>query len=325
MRIFLSLHIKVFLFVLLFFLSLPLQAQDYMGVTSKAVNGIASISSSIISDSFVPMTHYDEGEWTGTFVPAYFKITRAYDDPKLKGSGLDGFALGFGGGYALTDRFMAYTIFSYMGIEGGIQPAEGNYQGLTVKTDYSLLNVNAGLGFDFLEGGKWSAPVFIGLGLQYFDVNLDFPVLSLLEAEAKGDGLIGSFNLGISASRMFYNYIRVTPYYLFMVGFNRPVIDVSATNNLGLPQQVQSVKMDTIIAGMLGVAISFVPTKALSISLSVGGLLTSSSQFYNRLFLDGTEMFSLVVAVTYRGGIKPVVTVNDAASKKKKEYFREYY
>ncbi len=320
MRIFSLLHIKVFLFALLLFLSLPLQAQDYMGVTSKAVNGIASISSSIISDSFVPMTHYDEGEWTGTFVPAYFKITRAYDDPKLKGSGLDGFALGFGGGYALTDRFMAYTIFSYMGIEGGIQPAEGNYQGLTVKTDYSLLNVNAGLGFDFLEGGKWSAPVFIGFGLQYFDVNLDFPVFSMVKAEAKGDGLIGSFNLGISASRMFFDYIKITPYYLFLVGFNRPVIGVSAGS---LP--AQSIKMDTVIAGMLGVAISFVPTKALSISLSVGGLLTSSSQFYNRLFLDGTEMFSLVVAVTYRGGIKPVVTVNDAASKKKKEYFREYY
>lgn len=154
MRIrFISLLLAIFISVTIFFGS-PVMSQDLLGVTQKTIDGISTIAGSIVSDSFVPMTHYKEGEWTGTFVPAYFKITRAYDDPQLKGSGLDGFAFGFGGGYALTDRFMAYGILSYMGIDGDISPAEGDYQNYKVKTEYSLLNVNAGLGFDFLTGGS---------------------------------------------------------------------------------------------------------------------------------------------------------------------------
>lgn len=155
--------------------------------------------------------------------------------------------------------------------------------------------------------------------MQYFDLSLDFPTILSSDAYATGSEVIGTFNLSIAASRMFFNYIKVTPYYLFMVGFNRPSIQVSATSG-GIPTPAQSVKMDTIVAGMLGLSISFVPTKALSVSISIGGLLTSSSQFYNRLFLSGTEMLSLVMAVTYRGGVSPAPGI-ESAEEKNMEYY----
>ncbi len=318
-----ALRLTVFLAVILTGGAVTVSAQDYAGVTKKAVNGITGVASSIISDSFVPMTHYREGEWTGTFVPSYFKVTRASDDPEFKGDGLDGFSFGFGGGYALTDRFVAYAIFSYMGIDGTLKPTSGWYDGEGVKTEYSLINFNLGLGFDFIKGSKWSAPVFVGFGVHSFDLKLAYPEIAHpvlpgnVTASARGEEIFGSFNLGIAASRIIFDSIKVTPYYLLMVGLNRPTIRADITGAVDLTNKV---KMDSIAASMLGLSISFMPTSSISVSMSIGGLLTSSTQFYNRIFLDGMEMFSLVMAVTYRGGFAELKTRDTVDSRRGRYY-----
>ncbi len=90
-------------------------------LSEKAVKGIVNVTSSIISDSFTPMTHYDRGDWIVTAVPAYFEIDRVFDDPDLRGNDLKGWAAGIGGGYAISDRLMAYCVITAMNIDGTIE------------------------------------------------------------------------------------------------------------------------------------------------------------------------------------------------------------
>jgi len=294
-------------FILLF--SLPIFAEQWdSSVAEKGVDGIANVASSIIADSFVPMTHYNQGELTATLVPAYFDIQKAYDDPEVEGEELTGYSVGLGAGYALTDRWMLYGILAHMRIKGDMKgdfyPEVATSEEVTVGTDYSLTALYGGAGFDLLgDNSTFSIPVYAGLFVQRYDVSLSLPEepISSIKPKADGSGFLTGGSISIAISMKIMEMFKVTPYYLYSRSFNKP--EVEATVDTPLPPPFnnvsQTMKMDPVSAGMAGLALTWMTTDSFSISISMGGWLTSASKWYNDKFLNGLEMKSVVVALSY--------------------------
>lgn len=308
---------KIILCVSAFFLlALPIspaRAQIYDqgladGMAAKGIDGIRNVASSVISDSFTPMTHYSEGNGTLTFVPAWFKIRKAYDDPEVSGKDLKGGAAAFGGAYAVSDRLLFYGIVSWLGMEGGLRGKlyGDTFDEINVDAKYNLYSFHAGLGYDLIQGGRWSAPFSAGLFLERYDVRLRFPTVSTfagsVDMGVKGSGILFGYSVSAAISREFMDRFRVTPYFLFMMSFNRPEMESSAVITPIPGKQTAAFKTGKIMAGMLGLSISYLAGDSLSLSLSAGGLLTSSTGFYNKTFLDGLDMMSIVMAISYSWG-----------------------
>lgn len=281
----------------------PIQAQVVWDEdpTEAAVQGIINVTSSIISDSFTPMTHYSEGDWSMTLVPAYFTVSRVFDDPDLRGDDLQGWALGFGGGYALSDRWLLYGIFATMRIEGEVY--DKDYADFRVDTTYTLYSLNAGFGFDIIGGdSKWSIPLFLGISIERYTADIDVPPITgppIIEVDVSGDGMIYGLSGGVAVSREFFRKVRITPYFLMLRSINQP--EMTADFTAFLISEEMDFKLDPVAASMLGLNITYVTDSSFSISISAGGYLTSSSGFYNDAFLDGLRMKSVVIAITYNG------------------------
>ncbi|MCP4133800.1 MAG: autotransporter outer membrane beta-barrel domain-containing protein [bacterium] len=316
-----------FLTVLLFSmgtaLSGPASAQTFTwdtDVAQKGVKGIANVAASIVSDSFTPMTHYGESDLTISLVPAWFNIKKAYDDPEVNGNDLTGFALGGGAGYALNDRWLLYGILSYMSISGGLS---GNLYGDTVpavETDmsYNIFSLAAGTGVDLIsDNSRWSIPLYLGLVFMRYGVEMTFPQYqyatgpdAYVDVSVEDSSFLMGFSAGIAVSCKLFDLFKLTPYLLFMRSFNQPELTGTITSSGGvLPLPVtaeQSITIDYVNACMFGLNISGAITSAFSVSVSVGGLLSSSTSFYNKTFLNGLKMTSIVVALTYTSPGTPV-------------------
>ncbi len=277
-----------------------------------AVDGIGNVASSIISDSFTPMTHYSRGQWTLSAVPAWCQIDRAYDDPGIDGDDLKGYGLGAGGGYAIDERWMIYCIASYMNINGGLKGnLSGNaYPKISADADYDLYSLLLGGGFDLAGGSRrWSVPVYAGIYMQYYDARISFPryvnaaPAFTVDIDVTGNGTLFGLTGGIAPSCEILEKIRVTPYYLVMTSFNRPELKGKVTESSGIPVTVTTdLRMERVFASMVGLCLTYMTDGALSFSFNVGGILSSSTGYYNEKFLNGLRMKSVVMAVTYRGG-----------------------
>ncbi len=293
-------------FNILIFLSIaasPIKAQVVWDKdpAETAVQGIINVTSSIISDSFTPMTHYSEGDWNMTLVPAYFTVSRVFDDPDLRGDDLKGWALGFGGGYALSDRWLLYGIFAAMRIEGEVY--DKDYADFRADTTYTLYSLNAGFGYDIINGdSKWSLPLFFGISIERYSADIGLPPITLpvyTEVDVSGDGMIYGLSGGVAVSREFFGTVRITPYLLLLRSVNQPEMKANFTD-LPIPYEI-NFKLDPVNASMFGLNVTYIADRTFSISISAGGYLSSSSGFYNDAFLDGLRMKSVVIAITYSG------------------------
>ncbi|HON77774.1 MAG TPA: hypothetical protein PK544_04735 [Spirochaetota bacterium] len=301
-------------FLMLVLVSAPLTAQSIIfdtGLSEKAVKGISNISSSLIADSFTPMTHYGAGDWTISLIPAYFSVDRAFDDPDLRGDDLRGWAAGLGGGYAISDSLMAYTIFSAMKIQGTIEAVD--YSNYTFDTAFSLYTLNAGLGYDLISGrSTWSIPLYFGGSIQRYSADIDLsPIpgayVDPMNVTLTGDGFLYALTAGFAISKEFFGRVRVTPYFLYLYSFNSADITAHATQTVTIPipgtiSRDFDLSIDRINAKMIGLTATLLSEKSWSISASIGGILTSSTGWYNEHFLDGLKMKSIVIAASYRGG-----------------------
>jgi hypothetical protein len=300
--------ILLFLFpVFLSALSVPQWEQD-VDTTQKAVNGIKNIFASIISDTFAPMTGYRQGEWQVTGVPAWFEVEKVYQDPAWEGKGLSGWGFGLGFGYAFTDSLMAYGIFSHMQLSGKVQS-----ESLLVDTDYSLENLLAGAGYDFLKDNPvFSFPVYGGLVFQYYNTNLSLPPDTYstglgsgsIDSSINGNGLLFGVSLGAAFSVQ-YRGFRLMPYFFMYRTLNNAELTAEGTASVsGMDYSVtHSYSVSEIGASMFGLVFGFQPTDKLEISLSLGGILSSSAGFYNDYFLDGLRMKTIALVLTYRGNL----------------------
>ncbi len=283
-------------------------------MTEDAVQGIINVTSSIISDSFTPMTHYNKEDWSITFVPAYFKVNKLFDDRSLQGDNLKGFALGFGGGYALNDRLLAYGILTHLDIDGKAYSRE--LPDYVTDTKYSLSTLTAGLGFDIIEHKKWSIPLYLGVCLQRYNAEIIPPPFSYtlsspfpsqtvaVQVDVTGSGMIYGLTAAIAVSRDFFDLLRVTPYFLFLRSMNKPELIAESKAQVSILGQVTgeyTLNISNINGSMIGLNLTLLSSDALSFSISAGGLISSGSSYYNEKFLDGLEMMSIVLAVSYSG------------------------
>jgi len=295
-------------FIILF--SIQSFAADIVDTSTaeKGVDGIANVASSIIADSFVPMTHYNEEDQVVTLVPAYFDIRKAYDDPKVEGKDLTGYSAALGTGYALDDRWMVYGVLAHMNIKGDMEgkfyPELPNEE-YRLKTDYSLTALYGGMGFDLLEDNStFSVPIYAGLFLERYDVSLSIPENSNdIKVKADDTGYLYGGSLAVALSWKIMEMFKLTPYYLYSISFNKPEIEATVDTPLAPPFNTvtQTMTMDRVNAGMAGLALTWMTTDAFSVSVSLGGWLTSQTGWYNEKFLDGLEMKSIVVALSYTG------------------------
>lgn len=288
----------------------PLYSQTWNpDPTEYAVKGITNVTASIVADSFVPMTHYRSGDWTVTGVPAWFKVDRPFGNPRIEGEDLTGMAGALGGGYATSERLMVYCIASFMTMDGALKGRlyGDPYDSVKADTEYSLFSLNAGIGYDLVPGeGRLSIPVFAGTFVQRYNAEVTLPTVNILgddvQASVSGSGMLAGVTLGMAASYDLFRFLRITPYFLYSRSLNRPELNARISNTLPFPMVFrQSIAMDPISAAMPGLCITLISSRSLSVSLSVGGILSSSSGFYNDEVLDGLRMQSVVLAVTYRG------------------------
>ena len=281
-------------------------------LSKKAMQGIISVTSTIVADTFTPMTHYREGEWTVSLVPAWIDVKQAYDDPVLRGDRLRVLGGGLGGGYALSDRWMLFGIGAYADMDGGIHAKGlGVYR---IDVDYGLGAFIAGAGFDLIEGGgAFSIPVYAGACVQGYRAGIDPPALPLslpgiqqvLDARLSGTGALYSLIGSVALSCDLFDMIRITPYYVFIRSLNRPelraVTDYTLLSPMAVAFPVKStLRFDYVTASMLGLKIGLLPSGSVSVSVSIGGLVMTAVKGYSEAH-NGIRMISAVLAGTYMG------------------------
>ncbi|MBN2040058.1 MAG: autotransporter outer membrane beta-barrel domain-containing protein [Spirochaetes bacterium] len=290
-------------------------------ITGRIVDGLMNISASTVKDSFVPMTHWRENEYLLTIVPAYCSINKAYDDPEVKGKDLKGWSAALGGGYALNKRLLLYGIAAGQSIKGNLygKMYKDPIPAVEAEMGYRSLFLSPGAGFEFLPGKWLSIPVFFGPFIQHYKINTDSSYSETvsytetsIHVSTAGSGILYGVTGGFAASAKILNKLKITPYYLYMKSFNKPEADadIDVTTSVTLPTSItdtesstESLATEYINASMIGLSATLVSTNNLSFSASVGGYITSETGWYNEKFLNGLQMKSIVLAVTYTNGI----------------------
>jgi len=286
------------------------QVPDTSSVTKKAVNSIEDIAASIISDSFNPMTHYSKGDKSFYFVPGWFKADRVMEDPDIEADDFTGISLGAGGGYALSDRLMTYIILAGMKMEGDLTaPFYGSDSG-NIKSSfyYSLVSILGGAGYDIFKNNYISVPVYLGANIQHYSAELipetvDWPPpipTTSVDSKISGSGFLLGMSGGIALSLKIYDFIKVTPYFIYMQNLNKGKMKAEITNNDNpLFSGKQSFDIDPVSAGMLGLIMGIISEGGFSFSVLAGSMISSMLGFGNKATSNGVDMKSVVLILGY--------------------------
>jgi hypothetical protein len=278
--------------------------------TEKTIDGMMNVSSSLIKDSFIPITFWQEKNYSITFVPAYFQINRIYDDPEVKGKDLKNWAAGLGGGYAFSEKLLFYGILAFQNIKGTLSGKmyEDPLPVIDVDTNYRSFFFSPGAGYK-LFSSKWiSLPLYFGPFIMHYKLDVEMPRESSggnsLEVSASGSEMVYGFSGGFAISFMILDKLKVTPYYLYMRSFNKPHADADITFTTSFPtttttKHTESLDTENLNSSMIGLSATMISSKNISVSASIGGYITSETSWYNEKFLNGLKMKSIVIAVTY--------------------------
>jgi hypothetical protein len=294
-------------------------AQWDAALVERAVDGLVTATSSVVADTFTPMTHYGAGDWTLTAVPAFSSVQRVSDSPDLEGDNLHAYAGAAGAGYAISDRFMVYGVYAGIALDGAVRGSESfGFTSVDCVMDvkYRLHSFLAGVGFDPVGGGAWSVPLYAGAFIQRFGVEIDFPFENAAagyshDARITGEGMLYGVTAAVAVSRNI-GCIRVTPYFLFMRSINVPELDAKVRQVLVLPSPVtgtfdisDDLEADPITAYMPGFQVSYLGKGSWSVTLGLGGLISSYAGFINEGLAGGLRVRTIALAFTLRGGNGP--------------------
>lgn len=238
-------------------------------------------------------------------MPAYFTVQKAYDDPEINGKDLKGYGAGLGFGYATSDRMLVYGIAAYMHLDGKLSSVF--YKGLDsneyqMKVDYSVIALYTGVGYDLVESNEFSLPLFAGIFIQKYDGKGSLPEISNTRLSVDSSSSLFGISFGVAPSYTFYDMFRITPYYLFSYNLNKPEATATITNttNPMLPVSFEyDLSTNNVKASMVGLALTWLSSKSVSLSLSLGGWLRNETSWYNKTFLNGLQMKSAVVVVSF--------------------------
>jgi hypothetical protein len=280
------------------------------GISRKAVESIEYIAASIISDSFSPMTRYSTGDTFYSVVPAGFEADRLWDDPEINGENFYGASLGAGCGYAITGELMAYVILAGMGIRGNMEMnTYGDvYGSLSNDSEYMLLNISGGAGYDIFRNNFVSIPVYLGLNLQYFSaeftcdpVSYTSGVTYTVNNTTSGSGLLAGMSGGIAASFRVFSSFIITPYYLYLQNFNSGSMKAEfKLSSAGLPvTESARFDLDPVSAGMFGLNIGYKNESGFSFSIALGSLISSLTGYGSKASDNGLEIKTIVLIFSY--------------------------
>ena len=301
------------LILLLIVMNGSLAAQPYWdsGNTEKVIEGVENTAISIITDSFVPMTHYSKNNWEVRVVPAGFSLERASNDPEIEGEDFYGWGTAVGGGYALSEKLMVYGVFNYTGAEGDLTGRiyGDEYEEMKTEVNYSTLYFTTGAGYDLIKGkSRWSMPLYAGFYTQYYEADINLPELVntlppyIIDGTVKGSGYLFGFSGGVALSYHFSDFMKITPYYLIGVSFNEPEFTAEIDNSSYPSKTDEAVEPGRLSTSMFGLNISFDTEKSLSFSIGIGGTVFSQIEYYSENYQDGLIIKSIVFAVSYNGG-----------------------
>ena len=96
--------------------------------------------------------------------------------------------------------------------------------------------------------------------------------------------------------------VTITPYYLFSYSLNKPDATAKITNttNPMLPISIEyDLSTENVKASLLGLALTWKSSKSVSLSLSLGGWIRNETSWYNKTFLNGLQMKSAIVVVSF--------------------------
>ena len=299
---------RTFIFIILFIPAIA-AAQSFpysSDITEKAVNSIEDIAASIISDSFNPMAHYSKGDKSFYFVPGWFKADRVMEDPDIEADDFTGISLGAGAGSAISDRLMTYIIIAGMKMEGDLTtPLYGSSFGdIKSSFDYSLVSILGGAGYDIFRNNFISVPVYFGANIQHYSAKLipetvDW-LATTIDSKISGSGFLLGMSGGIALSLKVYDFIKITPYFIYMQNLNKGKMKAEITNNdLPLVTAKQSFDVDPVSAGMFGLNIGIISKGGFSFSVSAGSMISSMMGFGNKTTSNGVDMKSVVLIFGY--------------------------
>jgi hypothetical protein len=210
----------------------------------EVANGITTVAEMIISDSFTPMTGFDEGDLTFIASPALFRIEQAHEDPLVEGKDLGGWSAGVGAGRAFRDRWLVYGILSGMHMNGGLelQPYEVVPDRVEADASYNFISLNGGVGYELFEKSWLSVPVFFGPHLQFYSAEIvpeetsEFIISDTyaFTSTVTGSGLMFGVSGGIAAYVEVLGRFAFTPYILGLANLTRPGFRNPTTCSQGL-------------------------------------------------------------------------------------------
>jgi len=277
-------------------------------VVDTVIEGIETIAVTVINSAFTPMTDYEKGDLMFTASPGFFNIRKVYNNPEIRGDKLFGYTFGAGAGYALTDRLMAYGIFSGLLIDGSL---EADFYGTAgdpagADTNYQYYSLFSGMGYEVVSREFLSLPVYLGLNTGYYSLSLDpdslvvsgfgSPVTTTVRTE--GSGFLSGLSGGVAA-RFKYKGFSLAPYYLYMVNFNGTTVRSDITVDAGgLPLRSSvSHKIDPYMGGTFGFSAAYKTRKGWSFNLSLKNLFPWFTSDRD----DAFDMTSAVFTVGYTG------------------------
>lgn len=290
----------------------PVFAQSDYGLseaTEEAVGAITGVAEMIISDSFSPMTGFDEGELRFIASPALFRIDEVHDDPEVGADGLGGWSVGAGVASALSDRLLVYGIASAMRITGGVElaPYDGVDERVGADIDYSLASILGGVGYELYESDAVSIPAFIGPQLLYYSGSIEPEKVEsggyTIESSLRGSGLIPAVSGGIAAAVEILGTVKITPYVLGLVSLSGTSLDAQITATPPAPaapvDAEEEVGVDPTVAAMFGLDVGYHSAAGWSVSLALGDLIAYITGVGNTVATDGLEMRPLILIVSY--------------------------
>lgn len=305
---------KFVLFLLIY--AIPITAQEFnfdKEVSDKVIQSIGDISSSLISNSFSPFTHFNKNEYQFSGAGGFCNVNEIDNKDKIQITILNGGIFATGIGYAVSNKIILYGIFSSMYFEGKIKSnLYGTaYDKINTDVSYFLSTANTGIGYDLYRNSNISIPIFIGLHFQYCTYeftpeSIEWEYLSnpySVKAIISGNNILSGTSGGIAFSFRFFEKYKITPYYLFLMNFNGAVSNVKTT----IKQQSSpyfSIENNTefetenVLIGMTGLSVSAEVFNKLELSASISGLI-SPEIFPYQGSEDGLDMFSIIVSFNY--------------------------
>ncbi|MDC7220839.1 MAG: TonB-dependent receptor [Spirochaetales bacterium] len=289
---------KSVLTTLLLNLALLLSAQTLDGdITETVVSGIEEVARKMIGTSFTPMTGYDKGDYQITSAAGFTLVNALGSD--VEGDGLYGYSGGIGGGYALTDRVLVYTIVNGLFVDGTVEaPFLGDgYDDSGAALSLTMADLFVGAGYDVLSHPHFSLPLFAGMHAAWYDYSGDLDdsdVLSgTVDGVISGSGLTPGFSGGAAAEYK-KNRFSLGAYYIFMVDFYgvEGEADFSYDSESISGSETDDFRTPSYYGGTYGLYTGFKPGKNWAFSLNLSDLLSFVKE-------DEAELMTLALSVSY--------------------------